>query len=224
MNRRPRWTGLLVLVVLGLAALAPRAVAALTGAEVVEQVQRSFSRYRTFSARFEKQFYWAALDKKQSLRGHIYTSRPNRFRLETESGDLVVADGQAIWVYDRKNQQVVVGPYSASVRTPWEALIDYRTQFVPGAAEQVRLDGRSCYLVALRAADPASELVSMRIWVGVRDGRLAKVEQTEAGGDVSTYLLRDHRVDAALDQGLFHFEVPAGAQVIDRRKPPGDGG
>lgn len=221
MNRRRRWTGLLVL---GLAGLVPQAAAALTGAEVVEQAQRGFAVHQTFSARFEKQFYWAALDKKQSLRGRIYTSRPNRFRLETEGGDLVVADGQAIWVYDRRNQQVLVGPYATSVRTPWEALTDYRTQFVPGAAEQVRLDGRSCYLVALRPADPASELVSMRIWVGVRDGRLAKVEQTEAGGDVSTYLLRDHQVDVSLDQGLFRFEVPAGVQVIDRRDPPGGGG
>jgi chaperone LolA len=216
--------GCAVAVLLGLAGPAAAPAGALTGAQVIEQVQRRFAEHRTFSARFEKQFYWAAIDRKQTLRGRIFTSRPNRFRLETEGGDLVVADGQAIWVYDRRNQQAVVSPYAGAVRTPWEVLTDYQTRYVPQAAEEVRLNGRLCHLVSLGAVDAAEGEARLRLWVSVRDGRLAKVEQVEAGGDVTTYLLSDHRVDAPLDPALFRFEVPSGVQLIDRRGPQGGGG
>ena len=34
-----------------------------SGEEIIARVQKRLSSYKTFSARFEKQFYWAVLDK-----------------------------------------------------------------------------------------------------------------------------------------------------------------
>ena len=65
---------------------------AITGAEVIERMQKRFAKAKTFSARFEKRFYWAVLGKELTQSGRIYTRKPGQFRVEVE-GDLVVADG-----------------------------------------------------------------------------------------------------------------------------------
>ena len=89
----------------------PSPAAAVTGDEIMERVRDRFARARTYEASFEKRFYWAVLDKHATRQGKIYTHRPGRFRVQLEGGDLVVADGEAIWAYSKTNEQVIVSPY-----------------------------------------------------------------------------------------------------------------
>ena len=100
--------------------LAASAALGQSGEEIIARVQKRLSSYKTFSARFEKQFYWAVLDKYRSREGRIYLRRPNRFRIELEGGDVVVADGEAVWSYVVHNGQVVISPYEEQIKTPWE--------------------------------------------------------------------------------------------------------
>ncbi|MDE2810993.1 MAG: hypothetical protein OXN90_21465, partial [Gemmatimonadota bacterium] len=57
--------------------LAASATLGQSGEEIIARVQKRLSSYKTFSARFEKQFYWAVLDKYRSREGRIYLRRPN---------------------------------------------------------------------------------------------------------------------------------------------------
>ena len=85
---------------------------------------------------------WAVLDKYRSREGRIYLRRPNRFRIELEGGDVVVADGAAVWSYVVHNGQVVISPYEAEIKTPWEVFFDYTERYVPIAVEESELRGR----------------------------------------------------------------------------------
>jgi chaperone LolA len=209
-----------LLACLGIAALSwlPQAAAALTGAEAMARAREQFAASATFSARFEKQFYWSALDKTQKLQGRIYTRKPDRFRVEVEGGDLVVADGQAIWVYSKKNQQVVVSEYNGEVRTPWQVLLDYTAQWTPAGVEETRLDGRACYLLDLRP--PGGGARQLKVWLERRRWLLLKVEERDESGDLVTYILKGHHLGPVLKPSLFRFVAPEGVEVIDRR---GDG-
>lgn len=205
-----------------LAVWMPLSAWALTSDEVVARAQEEFAGHATFSARFEKRFYWAALDKAQALQGRLYTCRPDRFRLEVEGGDLVVADGRAIWVYSKKNQQVVVSSYNGQVRTPWQVLLDYAGRFAPAAVEEWVLEGKPCYLLTLQAAERQGA-EQLKVWVERRRWLPLKVEQRDASDNVITYFLKDHRLDSELGEALFRFEIPPGVEVIDRRDA-GNGG
>lgn len=201
-------------------ALAASAAAAVTAAEVVQRVQERLSAQRTFAARFEKQFLWAALDRTATRRGHLYLQRPDRFRVETDDGTVVVADGTAIWSYSERNSQVVVSPYAGEFQTPWEVFLDYSSQYVPVALEEVRLGRDRCYLVVLQPQSEAAEVTQMRIWVDAKHWYPHRVEQLEDSGNLTTYLLSDVETNGKLDAGLFAFAPPAGTEVIDRRTPP----
>ena len=81
----------------------PSAVMGITGDEIIAEVQERLTDYKTFSARFEKKFYWAVLDKQRNREGRIYLSRPDRFRIELQGGDVIVSDGEAIWSFIERN-------------------------------------------------------------------------------------------------------------------------
>ena len=200
--------------------LAASAAFGQSGDQIIARVQKRLASYKTFSARFEKQFYWAVLDKYRSREGRIYLRRPNRFRIELEGGDVVVANGEAVWSYVVHNGQVVISPYEAEIKTPWEVFFDYTERYVPIAVEESALGGRPCYLLIMEPENKASVIEQMRVWVDPWKWLLLQVEQREANGNRTAYVLRDHRVNKKIDDEVFAFEVPEGVEVLDTREPP----
>ena len=201
--------------------LAPHPAAGISGGEIIAEVQKRLSDYKTFSARFEKQFYWAVLDKRRNREGRIFLRRPDRFRIELQGGDVVVADGQSIWSYAKRTGQVVVSPYEGEVQTPWEVFFDYSDRYTPIVVEESELNGRSCYMLVLAPDNERSMVEQMRVWIDRKKWLLLQVEQREANGNLTTYLLRDHRTNKKIDDEVFAFEVPEGVEILDRR-PPSD--
>ena len=199
--------------------------AAITGAEVIERMQKGFEKSKTFAAKFERRLHWAVLDKELSRSGRIYTRKPSEFRVEVEDGDIVVADGSAIWAFNPENEQVLVSSYDGALPTPWEILVEYSEEFSPIAVAETELDGRPCYTVTMtpRAGGKttgADHVVRMKVWVGKKRWHLLRVEQTEANDNVLTHVLSSHRVNDELDDDLFVFQPPADVEVIDRRTMP----
>ena len=190
-----------------------------SGEEIIARVQKRLASYKTFSARFEKQFYWAVLDKYRSREGRIYLRRPNRFRIELEGGDVVVADGEAVWSYVVHNGQVVISPYEAQIKTPWEVFFNYTERYLPIAVEETELGRRHCYLLVMEPENESSVIEQMRVWVEPRKWFLLQVEQREANGNRTAYVLRDHRVNKRISDEVFAFEVPEGVEVLDTREP-----
>ncbi len=60
----------------------------------------------------------------------------------------------------------------------------------------------------------------MRVWVDRKNWHLLRVEQVEANDDVRTYVFSDHRTNKKLDDDLFVFTSPEGADILDRRERP----
>ena len=206
---------------LALSAAVP--AAAVTGAEVIERMQERLAKSKSFSARFEKRFYWAVLDKRLTQNGRIYTRKPGKFRVEVGE-DVVVADGRSIWAYTEQNKQVIVSDYAADLQTPWKILVDYTESFAPVSISETEVSGRSCYAVVLQplrqgAAGEGGSIQRMEVWVDKRRWQLLQIEQLEENGDLRSYVLEDHKTNKKLDDDLFLFETPPGVDVVDRRTP-----
>ena len=191
----------------------------MTGGEIMVKLRGKFADFKTFSARFEKEFYWAMLDKKRSQRGTIITRKPNQFRLELEKGDVVVADGRAIWVYTEQNKQVVVSSYREDVKTPWEILTNYTENYQPLAVAEVEWDGRDCYQLSLKPLAANSSVEQMKVWVDRKHWYVVKVEQLATNEDITTYMLKDHKTNKKIKDEVFSFAIQDDVEVIDTRHP-----
>lgn len=192
---------------------------AITGSEIIEKVQEHLNKSKTFSAAFEKQFYWAALDKSRSREGQIQMRRPGHFRIALENGDAVVANGETVWSYAERNNQVVISAYEGELRTPWQIFAGYADDYVPIAVEEVKLNGRSCYMLVLQAANEVPSNRQMKVWVDKSKWWLLQVETIEDNDDITTYVLKGHKVNKKIDGSVFEFVIPQGAEILDRRAP-----
>ncbi len=194
---------------------------AMTGGQIVERVQKKLSEYKSFSADFEKQFYWAALDRSRSREGYLYMRRPGHFRVELDNGDAMVADGQTVWSYVKRNRQVVVSSYDGELRNPWQIFVDYSDNYIPLAVEEIKLSGRSSYMLILGPANQ-SEVRSrkqMKVWVDKKKWWLMQIETVEDNGDITTYKIKNHKENKKIKDDVFAFEAPKGIDIIDRRVP-----
>ena len=205
------------LALIGCNVFLPQSTGAITGSEVIAKMKEKFADYKNFSARFERQIYLAVLDEERNAQGRIITRKPQQFRVEVGADVLVVADGEAVWVYTRQNDQVVVSPYEGELKTPWEILVDYSEAYAPLAVEEVELDGRACYLLKLLPRAERSQVSLLKIWVDRKKWYLRRIEEFKKNEDETRYILKDHRTNKKLDDDLFHFKLPEGVEVIDRR-------
>lgn len=147
--------------------------------------------------------------------GRVYLQRPGRFRWDyTEPfPQLIVADGQRVWLFDQGLEQVTVRPQSQALGSTPAALLA-STQPVDESFVVTELDTRedgSAWL-ALEPRDSAGSFESIRIGLGEQG--LRAMELRDSFGQTTRIEFSDLGRNPRLDPALFQFTPPAGVDVI----------
>lgn len=199
---------LAVLLVPGLAPLAARA-------DAVAALEAFVRDARTGSAEFTQTVTSPDGAKRRSSSGTFEFSRPNRFRFSYTKPfeQIIVADGQRLWIYDPDLNQVISRKQSSALTATPAALLagaqldrDFRL-----SAEPAR-DGLEWVKAVPRQAEGGFE--SLRI--GFRNGELAAVDITDSLGQRSLLQFRDLKLNRPLPADRWVFAVPKGADVIQQ--------
>lgn len=146
--------------------------------------------------------------------GEVWLEAPNRLRWRTggEFPELIVADGERVWVFDEVLEQVTVKPQPDDASgTPLILLTDlgsldaqYRSVEVGNIEEQ--------YLLSLQAREAEAEFE--RILIGVADDGVRLMVLEDAFGQRTEIRFGEIERNPAFEPGLFDFEPPPGADVI----------
>lgn len=153
--------------------------------------------------------------KTRTSRGQFEFARPNRFRFAYAKPfeQLIVGDGQKVWLYDPDLQQATSRPIGAALGSTPASLLaggalerDFELATLPDA------QGLQWARATPRATD--SGLKSMR--VGFRGKSLAAVEIVDAFGQTSVLRFDDVATNVALPPQTFRFTPPAGVDVIEQ--------
>ncbi len=169
---------------------------------------------QSLHARFGQQVISADGTLQDSSEGEVWLRRPERFRWEYggDFPELVVADGERVWIYDEMLEQVTVkNQAAASVNSPLTLLTDpdrLEEQFEVrevGQAEQM-------HLLELRARDQEGEFE--RILLGLEDALLKLMIMEDAFGLRTEIRFEDVVINPELDDSLFQFTPPQGVDVI----------
>ena len=161
--------------------------------------------------------------RSKSSSGTFDFSRPNRFRFvyRKPMSQIIVADGQTLWLFDEDLNQVTARRQGAVLASTPAALIasapdikaleadfvlrDLTTKELAGGAD-ASLDW---ILATPRSRD--SSLSSIR--VGFRNRNLAVLDILDSFGQRSVLTFGAFQA-GGVDAELFHFKPPAGADVI----------
>jgi len=153
--------------------------------------------------------------KKRSSSGSFEFARPNRFRFAYAKPfeQLIVSDGNKVWIHDVDLNQVSVRKLGAALGATPAALLagaSLDTEFE--LAAQPSKDGLDWVMATPRQKDGAFQ--SMRI--GFRGKELAAVEILDSFGQRSLLQFSQYAANVTLPDTSFRFVPPAGADVIEQ--------
>ena len=184
--------------------------------EAAEQAAsaRFLSEVKTFSAVFEQVQTDEAVVLLSEQGGQLWLARPGRFRwsFETPYPQLMLSDGENIWLYDPDLEQATVRPARAALSgTPAELLTQnqgvldqFRLEVLPteGGASGLRLIPRD-----------EGDFQSVDLWL--RQGVPQKLRFRDQLGGETTVRFSEIKVNPHTDAEQFKFDPPQGTEVIE---------
>jgi outer membrane lipoprotein carrier protein len=153
--------------------------------------------------------------KKKTSSGSFEFARPNRFRFAYSKPfeQLIVGDGQKVWLYDADLQQASVRPMDKALGAAPAALLagaslekDFELRPLPAA------QGLDWVQATPRDKDDNANLQSLR--VGFKGKTLAAIELVDGFGQRSLLTFSDLTTNQALAADAFRFVPPKGVDVL----------
>jgi outer membrane lipoprotein carrier protein len=146
--------------------------------------------------------------------GTFSLARPGKFRWSYAKpySQLLVGDGQKVWVYDADLNQVTIRPMDKALSATPAALLAGSEDFekIFAIHELPPADGLSWLEAKPRQADSGLESAKL----GFRDGSLEKLEFVDNFGQTTTITLSKLEKNPRLPADAFKFVPPAGADVV----------
>src|SRR4051812_26286971 len=149
--------------------------------------------------------------------GSFEFSRPNKFRFDYKKPfeQVIVADGQTLWLYDAdlnqvtaRKQEAVLGSTPAAVIASAPDIAALKKDFDLQAAPDK--DGMQWVVATPR--DKEGQLRSMTL--GFRGADLARLEITDGFGQRSQIAFDKMELNVQVPAERFHFKPPQGAAVV----------
>jgi outer membrane lipoprotein carrier protein len=157
--------------------------------------------------------------KKKSSSGSFEFARPNRFRFAYAKPfeQLIVADGQKVWIFDADLNQASSRKFSSALGATPAALLaggsldkDFDLAAVP--AKDAAKDG----LDWVQATPKQKESAFRSVRVGFRGKELASVEIVDAFDQRSLLQFSQFTSGIVFAADAFQFKPPPGADVIEQ--------
>jgi outer membrane lipoprotein-sorting protein len=194
-----------------------------SAAGILERAADRYAQVRSLQADFTMSYENPLLKSRTTGAGKLYQQRPDRLllRFSEPAGDVILSDGRWFWVYYPSVDATQVLRTAANPSA--SSGVDLQAQFLgdPTRRFSFTLDGaeavggREAWLLTLKPRERLGYR-QLRVWIDQRDYLARRFEITEDNGSLRRFDLRNVRLDAALSDALFQFEVPPGAKVISR--------
>ena len=173
-----------------------------------------FTGLLTMQADFDQQVVDGNKQLLQSSQGHMWIMRPGRFRWDYEMPykQQLVADGERLWSYDEDLEQVTVQPASQVLTStpamllsgdkPLETVFNIEEASTTGAGQTVTLVPKT---------DDSNVI---RLQVHFSDKLLTHIDAEDSFGNTTIFSFSNLERNPKLDETIFTFTPPAGADVI----------
>lgn len=199
-----------------LTAVITTVTAATAEAGIVETLKKKYSGDQTIVADFDLTILWKVREKQETKSGRLQLAPGDKFRVEL-GPTTWVCNGQTVWQYSEKANQVVIKrllDYDLS-QQPSQIL----SQFVNGY-EYTVLEQNDRQAILQWEADSSGSRQFYRtvtIYYDMRKQSLSSLILVDRHGNESTYLFKRTAFGKDIPKETFEFEIPKGVHVLDDR-------
>jgi outer membrane lipoprotein carrier protein len=184
----------------------------------LEQLQAFLDGAKTGRATFKQVVAGRSGRPPQEATGTFVFSRPGKFRWTYQKpyDQLIVGDGQKLWIHDRDLNQVIVRDLPAALgATPAALLAGDNTLERNFTLVSAGSDGG---LDWVDAKPKSTDSGFTRVRIGFRDNLPRAMELTDTFGQSTQLAFTSFERNPALDGREFRFVVPQGADVVGDKK------
>ncbi|HTW89142.1 MAG TPA: outer membrane lipoprotein carrier protein LolA [Candidatus Binataceae bacterium] len=204
------------ILALAIIASAPRLYAAPSGLEsILTRVQNHYRDTNSFHAKFTEEVTSPG-GMKKTRTGVVYYLKPGRMRWEFAAPDTetIVSDGTIVYSYEPDLNQVIETPVKQILKSPNATTFllgfgDLRRDFKASTPSPTPGDG----LIHLTLV-PKDGGNQAEVGLDRRTLNLVTLRLTDAVGDRTLFQFSDWTNNPALQDSLFKFEVPPGADIV----------
>jgi outer membrane lipoprotein carrier protein len=194
---------------------------ALTVSEVIDQVEERYTA-PDCQADFFQESMLKAMGVTDTATGKVYFKKPNMMRWDYESPErqIIVTDGETLWMYRPDEAQVMVGQathyFGGGEGLSFLADIpilrsQFQISFAGSTGEETSGD---YYLLELTPHVPRSNLSYLYLWISKDTFHIVRSKVVNPFDDTTTIKFDNIRFNQDLKSSFFVFEIPAGTEVI----------
>ena len=199
-----------VMLALGLSCIAPTYAAAPTSAETL---QATLNKIHTMKAHFT-QIVYQGKRKIQTTKGTMAWLKPDRFRWEAHSPnqELLIADGEQLWIYEKDLQQVTVKPLSKIRGTPGAVFLGGHFNTIAAHYTITSQQKKHNIIYHLQAKDEDEDFSTLTLTF--HDLYLLTMQFSDQLGHRSVIQFTQIHVNSHLSTHYFTFKPPAGVDIL----------
>jgi outer membrane lipoprotein carrier protein len=183
-------------------------------AGAIDKLHRFLETTKTLRADFAQIVVAKNGKKPQQSAGQMMISRPGKFRWQITKpyAQLLVGDGEKVWIYDEDLRQVSVKKFDAALGSTPAALLVGNNALDKNFT--LREAGEHDGLEWLEAIPKGSDSGFEKLQLGFAGNDLKAMELSDNFGQTTSLLFARIERNVQLAPSLFHFTPPAGVDVI----------
>jgi len=169
---------------------------------------------KTIEANFQQTLRTQEGEVLQQTSGQFYLSRPGKFRWNYQSPyqQIIVSDGERVWIYDVELQQVTVQKKSAGLPATPMALLEDSSKLHENFNVTPLDEKNGVYRLKLQSKAKESDFGE--IVVGLAADGLRFMQLHDQFDQVTDIVFSDVETNKKLAQEIFEFTPPEGADVF----------
>lgn len=196
-------------LILGLAAAAAQAGSG------EDELRRFIGDARTVTAQFSQVQINDRGEKLSSSSGQMVLSRPGRFRWSymLPYEQLIVCDGEKIWMYDPDLSQVTVRPAADTLTGTPAALLAQRSTLTEEFTVSDLGKRNQAQGVLLKPRNIDGDFEAVEMWL--HQGAPERMVFRDRLGNRTEVAFTDVKVNAKVDESQLHFTPPKNTEVVE---------
>lgn len=179
----------------------------------LQTAQRFFAEMTSFRADFVQQLIDPDGRQLQSSSGRVMIQRPNRFRWDYQLPyrQLIVADGEQLWIYDEDLEQVTVASLETALdKTPALLLSQPRRLDEDFIVTPMSREDQTW----IRLLPKDTDSLYSEIHLAITTAGLQGMELIDGFGQVTRLVFSNVRINATSREAWFRFVPPPGVDIV----------
>jgi len=190
--------------------------------DAIKDLQRLLGEVKSFSALFVQQTRNGLGEVLQSIKGHMKVEKPGKLRWQTEGvyEQLVVSNGESLWIYDADLEQVSIKDMNNRLAETPALLLGGDVGAIDDdfIVSQQHSDSQLIFILQPKDTSQLFDSLELSFNKLAQSQVLQQMIIRDASGQLTEIQFTDAINNPKLDAKLFTFDIPADIDVIDGRQ------